>query len=96
VTAKYEAKRRSNYRHRYKITIEEYEELYAKQNGVCAICERPENLTKDGKIHMLAVDHNHETEKVRGLLCMNCNTRLGYFEGKNLLTRMVSYLMRQV
>ena len=96
MTAKYEAKRRSNYRQRYKITIEEYDELFAKQNGVCAICERPENLTKDGKLHMLAVDHNHETRKVRGLLCMNCNTRLGYFESKNLLTRMVSYLIRQI
>lgn len=92
----YEAKRRSNYKVRYKISVEEYEELFAKQDGKCAICEQPETLTKDEKVHMLAVDHNHETKQVRGLLCMNCNTRLGYFEGKGLLTRMVSYLMRQL
>lgn len=92
----YESKRKSNFKHRYKITIEEYDELFAKQNGVCAICEKKESLTKSGKVHALAVDHNHETMKVRGLLCMNCNTRLGYFEGKGLLTRMVSYLMRQL
>jgi len=94
--SKYEAKRRSNYKIRYKITIEEYEELFAKQDGLCAICSQPEKLTKDNKLHKMAVDHNHETMQVRGLLCMNCNTRLGYFESKNLLTRMVSYLMRQL
>jgi len=91
----YEDKRRHNYKNRYGITVEEYDVLFEKQSGVCAICDKPENLTKDGKLHMLAVDHNHETLQVRGLLCMNCNTRLGYFEGKNLLSRMVSYLMRQ-
>ena len=96
IVSKYEAERRSNYKIRYKITIEEYEELFAKQDGLCAICSQPEKLTKDNKLHKMAVDHNHETMQVRGLLCMNCNTRLGYFESKNLLTRMVSYLMRQL
>lgn len=91
----YEAKRGYNFKQRYKITVEEYDELFAKQNGVCAICEQPEKLTKEDKLHALAVDHNHQTLHVRGLLCMNCNTRLGYFEGKGLLTKMVSYLMRQ-
>ena len=91
----YEDKRKQNYKSRYKITIEEYEAIFAKQNGVCAICEKPENLTKDGKLHALAVDHNHETMQVRGLLCMNCNTRLGYFEGKNILVKLMAYLMRQ-
>jgi len=91
----YESKRRHNYKTRYGISVEEYEEIFAKQNGVCAICEKPENLTKDGKLHALAVDHNHETLQVRGLLCMNCNTRLGYFEGKNILVKLMAYLMRQ-
>lgn len=91
----YEAKRRHNYKHRYKITVEEYNIIYEKQSGACAICDTPETLTKDGKLHALAVDHNHETGHVRGLLCMSCNTKLGYFESKNLLTKMVAYLMRQ-
>ena len=91
----YENKRRHNYKTRYGISVEEYEAIFAKQNGVCAICEKPENLTKDGKLHALAVDHNHETLQVRGLLCMNCNTRLDYFEGKNILVKLMAYLMRQ-
>ena len=91
----YESKRRHNYKTRYGISVEEYEAIFAKQNGVCAICEKPENLTKDGKLHTLAVDHNHETLQVRGLLCMNCNTRLGYFEGKGILVKLMAYLMRQ-
>jgi len=92
----YEDKRKHNYKNRYGISVEEYDALFAKQNGVCAICERPEKLTKGGKLHTLAVDHNHETHQVRGLLCMSCNTKLGYFEGANLLGRMIAYLMRQV
>jgi hypothetical protein len=91
----YESKRRHNYKTRYGISVEEYEAIFAKQNGVCAICEKPENLTKDGKLHTLAVDHNHETLQVRGLLCMNCNTRLGYFESKGILVKLMAYLMRQ-
>lgn len=92
----YESKRKHNYRTRYNISVEEYDALFEKQGGVCAICEKPEKLTKGDKLHALAVDHNHETMQVRGLLCMNCNTRLGYFEGNNLLHRMVAYLMRQI
>ena len=91
----YEDKRKQNYKTRYGISVEEYDEIFAKQNGVCAICEKPENVTRSGRLHMLAVDHNHETLQVRGLLCMNCNTRLGYFEGKNILVKLMAYLMRQ-
>lgn len=92
----YESKRKWNYKTRYNITVEEYDALFAKQNGVCAICEKPENMTKGDKLHALAVDHNHETLQVRGLLCMSCNTKLGYFEKNNLLHRMIAYLMRQI
>ena len=51
----------------------DYEALLAKQGGGCAICGR-----KPGKIS-LHVDHDHETGKIRGLLCVGCNNALGQF-----------------
>ena len=54
-------------------TLEDYNELLEKQNFCCAICgQHQSELTK-----ALAVDHDHETGKVRGLLCFNCNSGLG-------------------
>ncbi len=49
------------------------------QNGVCAICDHPETAVIKGKVMNLAVDHCHTTKRVRGLLCVNCNRALGYF-----------------
>lgn len=50
-----------------------YEDLLIEQNGRCAICDREQ----DGKL--LAFDHDHQTNKPRGLLCYNCNVGLGSF-----------------
>jgi hypothetical protein len=61
----------------YGITLKDYEHLYILQNGVCAICRKPEG--RKGKV-FLVVDHDHETGKVRGLLCSNCNSGLGFFK----------------
>lgn len=58
---------------RYGITTKEYWDLVAKQNGVCAICNK-----SDGK--KLHIDHNHTSNKVRGLLCGSCNRGLGMFK----------------
>lgn len=58
----------------FKLTVEEYEDILNKQNGVCKICERPP------KNKRLAVDHNHSTGKRRGLLCGPCNTALSHVE----------------
>lgn len=58
---------------KYGLTLEDYQVLFEQQNGVCAICKETESY------RMLAVDHNHETNKVRGLLCGNCNRALGLF-----------------
>jgi len=58
----------------YGISLEEYSEKLESQNGVCGICGclPPNNRKKH-----LAVDHDHNTGKVRGLLCDNCNRGLG-------------------
>lgn len=56
---------------RYGITVAQYNELILKQNGVCAICKT------EGNKQSLSVDHSHETGKIRGLLCHNCNLAIG-------------------
>jgi hypothetical protein len=53
------------------ITVEQYHEMAASQNGVCAICKGA------GSKKRLSIDHCHKSGKVRALLCDNCNTSLG-------------------
>lgn len=51
---------------------EQLDELYRRQNNSCFICERPESeLTMK-----MAIDHDHKTGEVRGLLCNFCNRRV--------------------
>lgn len=57
----------------YGITGDEYWLLYEAQGGVCYICKRARGLSKK-----LAVDHDHKTGFVRGLLCGACNKYIGY------------------
>lgn len=71
---------------RYGITAEDYDHMFAEQNGLCAICGRPDSRA-------LSVDHDHETGKVRGLLCSKCNFLLGYADDDpEILTRAIEYL----
>ena len=74
---------------KFGITKEEYNEMYIKQGGVCAICKNPELSTN----RSLAVDHDHKTGKVRALLCGKCNKALGLFsDDVDLLNSASSYL----
>ena len=73
---------------KYGITKEQYEQMHKNQNGVCAICKSTE---KTGR--KLAIDHDHETNKVRGLLCTKCNNGLGNFkDSKENLQAALNYL----
>lgn len=77
-----------NLRRRFNITLEEYNELLEKQNSVCAICNGDNNKKT------LVVDHDHNTNKIRGLLCDNCNTGLGLFkESRWALNKAIQYLV---
>jgi hypothetical protein len=60
---------------KFGLTVEQYEALLSAQGGACAICR---NTCATGR--MLAVDHDHTTGKVRALLCVACNRRLGTYE----------------
>jgi len=63
---------------KFGLTVEEYDCMLSAQSGVCAICRSPETMTLRGKLKTLAVDHDHVTGKVRGLLCHACNAALGH------------------
>lgn len=73
----------------YGITKEEYLEIFRKQNGKCRICRVLHlELTRG-----LYVDHDHETGKVRGLLCNKCNWLLGNCgENTKILERAIQYI----
>jgi len=63
------------------ITVEEYYRIDELQKSLCAICFQPETRV-NGRTKMtqrLVIDHCHKTNKVRGLLCHNCNTAIGKF-----------------
>jgi hypothetical protein len=81
---------------RYNISLNDFNKLLKKQNGVCAICGKPE-LSTNGKdkIRKLSVDHNHVTGKVRGLLCGSCNLGFGSFkENIDMLKSAIKYARR--
>jgi hypothetical protein len=81
---------------KYGLTADDYQSMMASQNGVCAICERPETVRQPHRIgggESLAIDHDHATGKVRGLLCMTCNTAIGKLnDDPNLLRVAARYL----
>lgn len=79
---------------KHKISAEQYNEIFVRQNNLCAICNKAETrLGRSGEICRLSIDHCHTTNKIRGLLCHDCNTGLGKFkDDKNLLLAAITYL----
>jgi hypothetical protein len=75
---------------KFSITPEEWDKLYSEQNGRCKICGK--HQIEEGK--RLAVDHNHLTGRIRGLLCTSCNTKLGWLE--NNLSQVTAYLNEDI
>jgi Recombination endonuclease VII len=70
-----ESSRFAQIKHLYGITRDQYEDLLTKQDHKCAICKADECTTG----RQFAVDHDHKTGTVRGLLCADCNLTLGKF-----------------
>jgi hypothetical protein len=75
----------------------QFQVLLQVQHGRCAICGATEgHRSCRGKVCRLAVDHDHETGKVRGLLCNNCNRGLGRFKDSvENLEAALRYLQRE-
>lgn len=70
------------------LTPELYDSMLKSQEFGCAICKsKIGHFTHKGEPAHLAVDHNHKTEEVRGLLCGKCNRGLGWFNDNPELLR---------
>lgn len=70
----------------YGISEADYNLIHVAQGGCCKICGQPQ-LTQ-----WLAVDHDHKTGRVRGLLCSRCNLAVGWFEDLDHVERIMDYL----
>lgn len=72
---------------RYGLTLDEYQMMFDAQHGECKICLQ----TQEGEL--LSVDHCHETGRVRGLLCRQCNRALGlFYDDYDMMFRAAAYL----
>jgi hypothetical protein len=74
---------------RYGLTREQYEHMYTVQSGKCAICDKTIAGSKS------TIDHCHSTGRVRGLLCIQCNTILGMaHDDVRILRHAINYLAK--
>ena len=85
------------YLRKYKINFHTYNNMLEEQNFCCAIC----GLHKDNFSKMLAVDHDHDTGKVRSLLCSKCNCGLGNFKDnvenlQNALNYLIKHKLKEI
>lgn len=86
-----ESARKYHLKSAYGLTVEEYEAMKIAQNNLCAICNGPPT----GRYGKLVVDHCHSTEKVRGMLCHECNYLLGLSKDKiEILESAIQYLRK--
>jgi hypothetical protein len=87
-----DSKRDKYLRRTYGITLDDYNQMYADQDGKCAICGKPQSELKSS---ILGVDHNHENGQVRALLCSSCNSVLGHSkENVSILNRVIEYIKK--
>ena len=75
-------------KHNYGISLDQYNQLFIDQNGCCGIC----SIHQSELSRALAVDHDHSTNEIRGLLCSSCNTGLGLLQDSSeLLESAIKY-----
>lgn len=75
-------------RTRYGVTPEQYQELFDKQEGKCAVCKRHQSELKN----RLVLDHDHKTLEIRALLCAYCNLRVVGKLRKDTIQAVYDYL----
>ena len=94
--------RNKNLKRSYGLTLFDFSNLYKKQQGLCAICNKKlcftgvnSRKTKALSLNEPCVDHCHETGKVRGVLCWSCNIALGHVKDNvEVLSKMIEYVQQ--
>lgn len=88
-----EYNRKADLKKSFGLTINEYDIMFEAQKGVCATCGKEETAKNQYGVVRLAVDHNHKTGKIRGLLCARCNRSIGLLnEDISTLLNIIRYL----
>ncbi len=78
---------------RHKLTYEQWIKMFEDQNYECYLCDAPVKAHLGNSPDRGVVDHNHDNNQVRKILCHNCNRTLGLVkERKDVLKRMMEYL----
>lgn len=75
----YEGNFRRHQKRNYNLTLDQRLQMYADQDGRCAICKKMMSYLK------IMTDHNHKTGKVRGLLCGHCNLGMSFIDDKEFM-----------
>jgi hypothetical protein len=79
-------KKGSHFKRKYGLSVEDFNKMEEEQGGRCLICRARKSLV---------VDHCHKTMKVRGLLCLNCNTSIGnFYDNIGYIYSAAEYLLR--
>lgn len=91
----YKVCRDSHLKCKFGITQEEYDLMFKEQGGVCKLCEDGEDEFVDSTVikgpKQFAIDHDHYTGEVRGLLCSKCNKGLGQFRDNAALLHKAAF-----
>lgn len=77
------------YQRKYGISLAQYNQMLARQQNSCALCKKHKSHFSKN----LAVDHNHKSGKVRGLLCFYCNKRVVGRHNLESATRLFNYML---
>lgn len=88
------SKKRAQLKFKYNLSYDDYQQMIENQNNLCAICKLGA-VSSSYNNQVLVVDHDHTTDKVRGLLCHKCNQALGLFmDSTENLENAILYLKR--
>lgn len=91
LAARHATGHKSRLRTQYGLSVDEHAAMLQRQGGKCAICNGPPTSRRP-----LAIDHDHATGKVRGLLCDRCNHGLGHFrDSADVMVAAIAYLHKQ-
>lgn len=93
-----EIERNSHIKRTYGLSKEDFMSIISSQGNSCGICRIPFSVMsfiKEGRKIRTAVDHDHDTGKVRGILCATCNLGIGFFgDNEEHLQMAIDYLRR--